>query len=171
MRYEYRHGMSSKAVSAEAAYTELERIRAEHDDRLSPRDVVDESRPEVAVLHPFFEWDDGAAAEAYRVDQARKLTRSVYVVASDQQGRDLPSVPVYFHVERHNYQPASVVVNQPDLFEQALQELQRQLAAAERAVRELEAVSKTGKDPDRMAAIGLAVQGFEAVRAAVAIIR
>jgi hypothetical protein len=79
--------------------------------------------------------------------------------------------PIYYHVEANNYQPSDVVIQRADLFEQALEMLQRRLSAAERAVRELEHAAKQGSDPDRMAAIGLAVQGFEAVRAAVAIIR
>lgn len=170
-RYEYRHGLRSTPVKAEAAYTELERIRAAHDDKLNPRDIVEESRPNDAVLHSFFEWDDAVAAEEHRVLQARRLSRSVYIVTPATKTRPSQESPVYFHVEPNNYQPASVLIRQADMFTLALQALTTKLAGAERAVAELKQLAERGKDPDRLAAIALAVQGFEAVRAAVAAIR
>lgn len=171
VEYQYRHGISNPAVQAETAYAELERIRAAHDDKLNPHDIVDESRPDEAVLHPFFEWNNRKAAEEYRVWQARRLSRSVYVLTAATDVEPSREGPVYFHVEPNNYQPTSVVIQQSDLFQQALQSLQTKLSVAERAVRELEEAAKQGKNPDRLAAIALAVQGFEAVRAAVSIIK
>lgn len=169
--YQYRHGLSSPTVTAEQTYTELERIRAKHDEKLNPRDIVDESRAATAVLHPFFQWDDEQAAEEYRVWQARRLSRSVYVLTAATATEPARESPVYFHVEPHNYQPSSVLRERTDLWELALQALHSRLSAADRAVRELEQLAKDGKNPDRMTAIALAVQGFEAVRAAVSIIK
>ena len=34
-------------------------------------------------LHPLFEWDDNVAAQAYRVDQARQVIRSIEVVVDE----------------------------------------------------------------------------------------
>lgn len=49
--------------------------------------VVDEARPKNAPLHPFFEWDDKAAAEEFRLTQARAMIRRVtFVVASQGEG-------------------------------------------------------------------------------------
>lgn len=59
-------------VAAQAAGMELERIYKDH-GRCDAADVVDESRPEEAVLHPCFEWRDHVAAEFYRQQQARNL--------------------------------------------------------------------------------------------------
>jgi len=171
-QYRFRHGVTRGTVTAEQAYGELERIRTAHDDKLNPRDVVRESRPDAAVLHPFFEWDDAIAAEEHRVQQARRLSRSVYVVTPSTRDDEAPSeTPVYFHVQPNHYQRGDIVVAQDDLFQQALEELQRKLSIAERAVNELKTLAAGGKNPERAAAIALAVQGFEAVRAAVAIIR
>jgi hypothetical protein len=169
--YRFRGGLTAKTVTAEQAYTELERIRAAHDEKLSPHDIVSESRPKGAVLHPLFEWNDKAAAEEYRVHQARRLSRAVYVVEPAHNSTPERENPVYFHVQANNYQPSDVVITRVDYFEQALQVLHRQLASAERAVRELEHLAHKGDDPDRLAAIGLASQGFAAVREALAIIK
>ena len=66
-------------VTADAAAAELERIREKH-GILRPEIVVDESREASAVLHRCFQWDDKAAAESYRTQQARKLIDSIQVV-------------------------------------------------------------------------------------------
>lgn len=48
----------------------LATIQDAHGGRLEPEHVVDAARPKNSVLHKHFEWDDAAAAEAYRKDQA-----------------------------------------------------------------------------------------------------
>ena len=47
--------------------------------RLDPKEVVDAARSPKSALHDRFEWDDTTAAEAYRLQQARGLIRSVYI--------------------------------------------------------------------------------------------
>lgn len=170
--YRWRSSFAAHSVAADAAAIELERIRAAHDEeKLDPHAIVEASRSKKAVLHPLFEWDDAVAGEEYRLQQARRLSRSIYVITPATETEPEREAPIYFHVEPNNYQPADVVVAHADLFEQALEALQRRMSAAERAVRELEEVAKRGDHPDRLAAIALAVNGFEAVRAAIAIIR
>lgn len=171
IEYQFRHSVTSKTVTAEQAFNELERIRAAHDERLNPHDIVEESRPRTAVLHPFFEWNDRVAGEAYRHQQARKLSRSVYIVRPAVDDAPAQEAPAYFNVESNNYQPQAIVMARTDLFQLALTVLHTKMSAAERAVRELEQLASQSGQPDRAQAIALAVQGFEAVRAAVALIR
>ena len=45
--------------------------------QLDPREVVREAEDPQSPLHPFFEWDNDAAAEAWRLEQARVLIRRV----------------------------------------------------------------------------------------------
>jgi len=49
-------------------------------DMPTPPAVVDAARAEDSPLHRYFTWDDGAAAEKWRLDEARKLVRSIHVV-------------------------------------------------------------------------------------------
>ena len=42
-------------------------------DKLNPCDVVDAARPVDSPLHSRFTWNDGEAAEQYRLIEARKL--------------------------------------------------------------------------------------------------
>jgi len=54
---------------------------------LTPEAVVERARPESSPLHDCFEWDDDAAAEQYRLDQARRLIRmQVEVIKSPTGG-------------------------------------------------------------------------------------
>lgn len=53
---------------------------------LRPQAVVDEARAEESPLHGAFEWDDGVAAEKYRLDQAQRLIRSFRVEIETEQG-------------------------------------------------------------------------------------
>lgn len=57
----------------------LREIAAANAGRLTPETVVDIARSEASPLHRYFEWDTAKAAEAYRLDQARTLIRSVRV--------------------------------------------------------------------------------------------
>lgn len=46
---------------------------------LTPTAVLDDARSPNSPLHDYFEWNDDVAAEKYRLDQARRLIRSVRV--------------------------------------------------------------------------------------------
>jgi hypothetical protein len=53
--------------------------------KLTPEQVLDAARPDESPLHGFFEWDDSAAAEAYRIEQARELIRRVRIEITYQE--------------------------------------------------------------------------------------
>lgn len=59
-------------VKAEDAGTELERIQAKYGE-VTPKNLLDESRPVTAVMHNCYEWDDSKAAEKWRLQQSRMI--------------------------------------------------------------------------------------------------
>lgn len=66
--------------------TQIEALKAiaeRNGGLLRPQAVVDEARDEKSPLHSAFEWNDGVAAERYRLDQAQRLIRSFRVVCED----------------------------------------------------------------------------------------
>lgn len=111
-------------VSAQTAGEELHRIYADK-GQLKPADVVDESRPTSAPLHPCFEWDDEVAAEKYREVQAGNLIRSITVVHETPAHE--PVEVRAFVKPMETYAPIEVVVNSEEqmaaLLESALSEL------------------------------------------------
>ena len=95
---------------------------------IDPHTVVDESRPDDAPLHPVFEWRDEIAAERWRVEQARRVVRSVEIVAED---RNQPTQIAYVNIQSQGgYVSAAAVRSQPDLFEEAQQAYRSRLEAA-----------------------------------------
>ncbi len=68
----------------------LEDLASPDDGSILAQDVVDAARPEGSPLHSHFTWDDSIAADAYRVEQARRLIRSykVHVVSDKASGKE-----------------------------------------------------------------------------------
>lgn len=54
-------------------------VKLQHDNRLTPDDVLGAARKPTNPLHDLFEWDDAVAAEEHRRDQARGIIREVQV--------------------------------------------------------------------------------------------
>ena len=65
----------------------IERVRALQNDagELDPRDVLKDARNPDSPLHDQFEWDDAKCGEAYRLDQARSLIRSIRLVVTEDK--------------------------------------------------------------------------------------
>lgn len=127
MSYQWKAGYRA-SVPAQVAGDELDRIAAINGGRITPPDVVEESRPEEAPLHPCFEWDDWRAAELYREEQARSVIRSVYVVPDDQP----EAAPQLRHVhvvldDEPCYVTTSRAMSDADLREQVMAQAVRDL--------------------------------------------
>lgn len=72
-----------KHIDAEEAVSELERIKDMFGE-ITPELIVDVARQEDNPLHNYFEWDNEAAAERWRLQQARILLNNIEVqVISD----------------------------------------------------------------------------------------
>lgn len=174
--FRFKDGFRPKTLKADVVAVELERIKREH-QQLTAEAVFDAARPATALLHAEFEWDGQVAIRALGLDRARKLIRAVVVVPTEPEQ---PAHRVWVHIAAEGapngggvYQKAEAVCRDVDLFERALVELQRKFDSAAEALSELKAMAATSSSPhaDRMAAIGLAVQGFGAVREALAILK
>lgn len=128
--YRWKPG-TSIGVAAPVAAAELDRIREENEGVLRASDVVKESRPDEAPLHPAFEWDDEKAAELYRQNQARNVIRSLTVVQTDKP--NAPAMPVYLHVapkddaKGQQYLPTMEVMGDEELRNRAIMDAIAQL--------------------------------------------
>jgi len=72
---------------------ELQRLAAMHGGELLPRVVVDAARDEESPLHHSFTWDDGKAAEQWRLQQARQIINAV--VRYEKVGKTTMAIPVF----------------------------------------------------------------------------
>lgn len=64
----------------------IELLRKQHQNELTPQDILDDAKNDNSPLHSFFEWSDTEAAHQYRLQQARGLIRAVVAVyVSDEK--------------------------------------------------------------------------------------
>jgi hypothetical protein len=80
-------------VTKRTIQEELEEIQKETGG-LRPPDVVEHARNPHTTLHGRFQWDDGAAAEQYRLWQARHILR-VYVTMEIPDRKDPVQIRAY----------------------------------------------------------------------------
>ena len=84
-------------IDANAVGRHLEYLKDRCHGELTPQDVLDDAKSHNSPLHTFFEWDDTAAAEQYRLHQARGLIRSVVAVYVDDV-RPAQRMKAFVHV-------------------------------------------------------------------------
>lgn len=75
-------------LDPQAAGARLEKIRVRHGGELTPHHVVQDARSTKSPLHPHFEWDDIAAAESWRREQASHLIRHLVVEIEAAEGEE-----------------------------------------------------------------------------------
>lgn len=116
---------------AQVAGEECARLEAE--GRLTPRELVDESRPDDAPLHHCFEWNDGIAAERWREAQAGQIIRCVEVVREDMSQPVRAFTPVIVTPdEARVYRSVETVMATAGGRKAVLDEAKRELAAFRR---------------------------------------
>lgn len=71
---------SGAVQDAAAVGRHLEMLREHARGELTAEDVLVDARNHNSPLHSFFEWDDSAAAEQHRLQQARGLIRAVVAI-------------------------------------------------------------------------------------------
>ncbi len=127
--YQWKLGsyMSGDAQAAGEVCSRLER-RGE----LTPQALVDESRPEDAPLHGFFEWDDEQAAERYREVQARQIIHSIEVISTVDKTPVKAFVSLRIGGHERRYQSTEVALSQPSSREMVLREAMAELKAFEK---------------------------------------
>ena len=152
MTYHFRGIYTSfnrQAITPEIAGNELERIYKKNGS-LKPADVVDESRPNDALLHPAFEWDDEVAGEKWRQEQARNLIRTVVVMTPDEDGEEIEE-KVYVNVrleQESSYVPTRVVVKNDQLFDSVWSQTVAQLHGAQKSLDQLMRIAEEERWPD-----------------------
>lgn len=100
--------------------------------------IVNAAKAKRSPLHTYFEWDDAVAGPLYRLEQARLLTRSVVIVREDGAGESNPRAFHYVREDTDSEDDEGMKVITtyarvravPQLFQQVVGELRRDLASA-----------------------------------------
>ena len=96
------------------------------DKTVTPQSVLEKARNEDSELHKCFEWDDGIAAEKYRLAQARNIIQNL--VITTEKASEQPVRVFSITSERNMYQPTRRFLVQENeyqtLLKRALNELE-----------------------------------------------
>jgi hypothetical protein len=121
----------------------------DRDGQVTTSAVLDAARYKRNPLYSWFEWDDSVAAREYRLDQARRLCRSVTIVRSGKS-EVLVHVPIEIGGFGEGfYQVPSVIVKTQSHLDRALSQALSFLAAAEEKVRTLIDAGNGGQELKR----------------------
>lgn len=117
---------NAKGANAQKIGSALTKIMDANGSELRPKDVVEAARDPKNPLHRHFEWDDSAAAEAYRLEQAREIVRIVRV-----EQEDAPPVRAFLSVNdgKTSYRATAEVQSSVHLQDLVLKAALRELQA------------------------------------------
>jgi hypothetical protein len=140
------------SLDAQAVGSRLESLRQLF-GQLTPEVAVEDARPVDALLHPAFEWDDVAAAEQFRLVQAREIIRSVVVIPSNKpDATPIRAFVVIGEIGDRSYTSTYAAMADPELRQQILARALRELRQWQAKYRELEELASVFEVVERVAA-------------------
>lgn len=93
-------------VPAQEAGEHIESL-IDKNGEVTPKMLVDDARPEGALLHPCFEWNDQKAAEQYRRDQAKNMISNLVTVSIKEES-PCPQTPAFVNIKERNESAAYI---------------------------------------------------------------
>lgn len=145
IKYQFREPLTIKnsdKADAQKIGESLTAIAATTDGELMPKSVVEAARNPKSPLHKHFEWDNEVAAEAHRLDQARRLIRCIRVEDEEASEGHAPAFVSITDKGRVSYRTTSEVRNSEHLQMLVLAAAERDLEAFEKRYRDLQDVCK-----------------------------
>ena len=144
--YEFAEGarfQSGAVLNAKEVGEHLEILRQQHKGELTPQDVLADAKNHNSPLHSFFEWDEGAAAEQWRLQQARGLIRAVVAIYVDDK-RPAVRTRAYVHINEPSaphYRETGHAMSQAGTREMVLKRAWKELQAWRKRYADLKAFS------------------------------
>lgn len=128
-------------VSAQKAGEHIEELDKKHGE-ITPKILVDDARPEDALMHPLYEWNDSVAAEKYRYGQARKIMSELVTVRIANDAPEIKDpirafVSVRSQNESASFRPIVAAMSDEETKKQVIENARSELDAFERKYRGL----------------------------------
>lgn len=118
---------------------------------LTPENLLDANRNENAPLHNEFEWNDGIAAEKYRISQAGHIIRSLCVTFEPIETEKPETIRAFFKVESaENYEHINAFLEDADKNKELLQLARKELRAFAKKYRQLKELQSVIQMIDEM---------------------
>lgn len=121
----WRPGFGLFKADAQKVSDEIQSIGEE----VTPADILAKARDSKTELHKCFEWDDGIAAEKYRLAQARQIVHHLIIKNVEEDKVDT-QVRFFYRTESNGgYKPFSAVIKNPTEYEKLLEQARNELRA------------------------------------------
>jgi hypothetical protein len=128
-QFAWRKGFPAK-IEAQVFGEIVERIEQKN-GLVKAEDIVAEAQRPTSPIREAFEWDDAAAAEAFRKDQARALLGALTIVrVTVEQGPDLSNKAMFVvrdDKDRRGYRSADIIMTDRDMRAQIISAAKREL--------------------------------------------
>ena len=126
-------------VSAQKAGEHIEELDLQYGE-VTPKILVDDARPEGALMHPLYEWNDSVAAEKYRCNQAKKILSELITVHVSQEESELEKpVRAFVSVKPRNetasFRPIVAALSDDETKKQVIANAKLELESYERKYR------------------------------------
>tara|TARA_R110000824_G_scaffold151585_2_gene322590 strand:+ start:187 stop:663 length:477 start_codon:yes stop_codon:yes gene_type:complete len=105
---------------------------------ITPAEVLKDAAKKSSPLHRYFVWEDKQAAQLYRLDQARKLIRSVQIKVSEDE-----MTPRFVHVkvdQSSSYVQTEVAIINPNYWDSVKADVLSEINSAKRKLDNLKMV-------------------------------
>lgn len=124
-------------ADAQRCYEEIMEI-CDDIESAPPQAILEKARDETTELHKCFTWDDGEAAEKWRLSEARLVTRQL-VYKEVEVPKDRPEIRLFYKTDNESgYKPTHIIVQQEDEYKQLLARAYSELRAFKRKYSMLE---------------------------------
>jgi hypothetical protein len=102
---------------------ELELLREESGGNLDPRRIVEFARSSNTALHSAFTWDDGEAAERWRINQAKQVIRAAVTMLPRPDGGMVPVRAYVYDATARQYAATSTVLSDAESADTLLRQM------------------------------------------------
>lgn len=156
-KYEFSEGARLQSgadmADADGVGQHLEMLRERFKGELTPADVVADAKNHNSPLHSFFEWDDGEAAEQWRLQQARGLIRAVVAVYVDET-EPAKRIQAFVHIPESgapHYRSTEHAMSQERTRDMVLRQAWREFQSWKKRYAHLDELAEFFKSVDRAA--------------------
>ena len=126
MVYAWKHPIG---IDAQKVGEHFEQLEQQH-GRITTSLVLESARPEDSLLHSYFEWNDGIAAEKYRKNQANQIiTCLVTVIEGTEKPEPVRAVVSIIKDKKREFRTINTVLHNEEYMEQLLRTAKRELLA------------------------------------------
>ena len=90
-------------------------------EEATPAQILEKGRDASTELHKCFEWNDGIAAEKYRLIQARKICETIVIQRPPDAPKDAPEIRLLHKVDSSGgYKPIVSIIQNTDEYQNLL---------------------------------------------------